>query len=132
MRKMESVRFPALVLACTLVLAADFPWGDVQYHSHWSNVGWIPFVSPPVRAIDIVQNLLLAAPIGIVMALAFRRGPAAAALTAIPFSLAGEWMQLFSHTRFPSATDLVCNIAGAAVAAAALRSLTRAPAGVQR
>lgn len=56
--------------ASALVLAADFPWGDLQNHTHWSKVGWIPFVSPPVKPLDIAQNLLLCAPIGAAGALA--------------------------------------------------------------
>ena len=105
-----------LPLSIAVALAADFPWGDFQGHTHWHNVGWIPFVSPPVRPGDIALNLLLFLPLGVFAA---RRGraPASAlarsALIAFVVSVIGEWTQVYSHTRFPSATDVACNVGGA-------------------
>src|SRR5947207_8040231 len=106
-------------------LGADLPWGDFHGHTHWANVGWIPFVSPPVRVLDIAENLLLFAPLGFFIALensfeggTSRRHPAwRAAFIALCVAFLGEWSQLYSHTRFPSATDLTCNVAGAICAA---------------
>jgi hypothetical protein len=49
-------------------VAVDWPWGDLQNHTHWAKVGWIPFVSPPVRSFDVLQNLLLFAPFGFFVA----------------------------------------------------------------
>lgn len=34
-------------------------------------------------------------------------------------SLLCEWAQVYSHGRFPSATDVTCNVGGAALASAA-------------
>ena len=42
---------PGLPVSIALALAIDYPWGDFQGHTHWQNVAWIPFVSPPVHAI---------------------------------------------------------------------------------
>jgi uncharacterized protein (TIGR03790 family) len=105
-----------LALCIAVALAADFPWGDFQGHTHWHNVGWIPFVSPPVRPGDIALNLLLFFPLGVFAARRVRApAPALAqsALIAFVVSVIGEWTQLYSHTRFPSATDVACNVAGA-------------------
>ena len=105
-----------LALCIAVALAADFPWGDFQGHTHWPNVGWIPFVSPPVRPGDIALNLLLFFPLGVFAARRVRpSAPALAqsALIAFVVSVIGEWTQLYSHTRFPSATDVACNVAGA-------------------
>jgi glycopeptide antibiotics resistance protein len=103
--------------------AADWPWGDLQNHTHWDRVAWIPFVSPPTKAYDVVQNLLLFAPFGCFVALSVfpsrRRGVLYAALLTLVVGFAGEASQLYSHSRFPSATDLTCNVVGAALAAAA-------------
>ena len=107
----------ALVLSAGLVLAAGYPWGDMAGHTHWSRVGWIPFVSRPVRRLDIAQNLLLCVPLGAVAGFTFKRGVLIAAALAIPLSLFVETMQLYSHFRFPSGTDVICNIAGAILAA---------------
>lgn len=107
-----------VVVSLLAGFVADYPWGDWVGHTHWAKVGWIPFYSWPVRPFDILQNLLLFAPVGVSAALAIRRRPAlAAALLTLPVAFAGEATQLYSHARFPSATDLVNNVAGAALAA---------------
>jgi glycopeptide antibiotics resistance protein len=120
----ESVRrfgLSAVVMAALLPLFITVPWRDFQAHAHWDEVGWIPFVSWPVRGRDIALNLLLFGPLGIASALYFRRRVYAAGLLAFFLSFAGEWLQVYSHARFPSATDLVCNVVGAVVAAALVR-----------
>jgi glycopeptide antibiotics resistance protein len=116
-----------LIVALAAGLAADYPWGDWVGHTHWSKVGWIPFYSWPVSLPDILQNLLLFAPAGFFASIVFSRRPARwAAVLTFPFAFVGEWTQLYSHTRFPSATDLVCNIAGAAAMAAMCRRYRQA------
>lgn len=119
---MKRVGFSWVVAAAALVLAADFPWGDLQLHTHWAKVGWIPFVTPPIGARDIVQNILLGGPLGAAVALRFRRPLLPAVLITAVVSCAGEWTQLYSHQRFPSSTDIACNIIGAALTAAAVRA----------
>lgn len=106
-----------LAAACALVLAAIVPWGDMQDHSHWGRVVWVPFGSRRLRPRDIVQNVLLFVPVGVGAALVFRRAIGAAAVVALSLSLTGELLQVYSHERFPSATDVVCNIVGAVGAA---------------
>ena len=109
-----------LPLSIAIALAADFPWGDFQGHTHWHSVGWIPFVSPPVRPADILQNLLLFLPLGFFAALRTTstfKGLRNAAVWASPVSFLGEWSQLYSHSRFPSATDLSSNVIGAVLGA---------------
>ena len=115
----------ALIAAATLVLAVDFPWGDLQNHTHWNKAGWVPFVSPPVRAMDIALNLLLCAPLGLAAAMFFRRRLTIATVCALSVSLIGEWTQLYSHARFPSATDVVCNVGGAMAAAMTATTVLR-------
>ena len=104
-----------------VAVALDWPFGDFQGHTHWNNVGWIPFVSPPIRLLDMAQNVLLFAPFGFFAALA-HRPPARhavrnAVLMTAGLSFFGEGSQLYSHGRFPSATDLTCNVIGAALTA---------------
>ena len=110
-----------LAVASALVLVAAFPWGDLQGHSHWNKVGWVPFVSPPVRLRDIALNTLLCAPIGGFSATLFRRPLLMAFGLSLALSVTAESSQVYSHTRFPSATDVTCNVAGAVVAAAVSR-----------
>jgi len=97
-------------------------------HSHWSKVAWIPFDPRParIRPFDVAGNLLLCAPLGVVAGLSFTRGPLIAGALALALSLFVETMQLYTHSRFPSATDVVCNVTGAVVAAAVARYGVRA------
>jgi VanZ family protein len=113
------VRLLGLALAILAVLVADFPWRALQDHTHWAHVLWVPFVSPPVRLLDSLLNVLLFVPIGLFAPRSgtVRRTIVRAVLIALPVSLLGEATQLYSHGRFPSATDLVCNLIGAATGA---------------
>ncbi len=107
-------------IAIAGIFLAVLPWGDFQDHTHWSNVGWIPFVSKPVRVRDMVANLLLFMPFGAAVALNTSRSRSVliAIIGGASVSLLGESAQLYSHSRFPSATDVVMNTVGAALAAA--------------
>lgn len=113
---MKRLGVTGLIVSLAAALAADYPWGDWVGHTHWARVGWIPFYSWPVSFKDILQNVILFFPAGCFARLAFgRRARIRAPLLAFPVSLLGEWTQLYSHNRFPSATDLVCNIIGSLV-----------------
>ena len=104
----------AVLASVVLVLAASFPWGDFQGHAHWNQVGWVPFGSAPLRARDVAFNLLLGAPVGASTASYFsRRHLIAAGLLAFAASLLGEGLQVYSHSRFPSATDVTSTTVGA-------------------
>ena len=119
-------------MASTAVIAAIIvPWGGLQNHSHWARIGWVPFVSPPIRRFDVVANTLLFAPLGAGAALAFRRPVAAAAVLALAISLSGEAVQIYTHSRFPSATDVVCNVIGAVAAAFVVGRTLRGSAQVR-
>ena len=115
-----------LVVSLAAALAVDYPWDHWVGHTHWAKVGWIPFYSWPVSLRDILQNVILFLPAGVCARLAFgARARIWAPLLAFPVSLLGEWTQLYSHERFPSATDLVCNIAGSLVGVWLAGSLVR-------
>ena len=47
-----------------VILAVTVPWTDFVGHTHWGKVQWIPFVSPPVKPLDIAGNVLLYLPFG--------------------------------------------------------------------
>lgn len=85
-------------------------------HSHWARVVWIPFLSPPYRAFDIVANTLLYVPLGSSLTVGLgrggRRGWAVVGLAGL-LSVGTEWTQLYSHGRWPSLTDVSCNVLGA-------------------
>jgi glycopeptide antibiotics resistance protein len=97
-----------------LIVAIVVPWGDFQGHTYWDNVGWIPFVSPPIRMTDVAGNVLLYVPFGYGYRRLFRTGSTIwpGILLAATLSVATEATQLYSHCRFPSATDVTANLLG--------------------
>jgi glycopeptide antibiotics resistance protein len=105
-----------LLLWTLLIAVCVIPWTDLQNHSHWARVQWIPFVTPPVKVVDIVVNIALYVPFGywFVRWKGRRRSGLAVACAAV-LSLATEWTQLYSHSRFPSLTDVTCNVVGTIV-----------------
>ena len=46
-----------LGLATALILLLVVPWLGVHSHPHWERVRWIPFISPPIRPIDLLLNV---------------------------------------------------------------------------
>jgi glycopeptide antibiotics resistance protein len=120
----------AIACSTALIFVAIFPWRGFDPSGHWHRVSWIPFVSRPVRVIDVVANLLLFAPLGASIALHAQRA-ALARTTSAAFvcSFVGEWAQVYSRFRYPSAGDLVCNVVGAEVAAYGTDRLRRGGRG---
>ncbi len=105
-----------LILWTLLIAGCVITWTDLQNHSHWRRVQWIPFVTPPVKIIDIVVNVALYLPFGYWFVRWAGRGRSVRALaTAALLSLTTEWTQLYSHSRFPSLTDVTCNVIGAGI-----------------
>jgi len=99
-----------------LILLVVVPWLTFKNHSHWERVAWIPFFSSEVKVRDLIANLLLYAPWGFFWARQ-RRDPSrrvwVVAVLAAILSIATEATQVYSHDRFPSATDVTCNVLGA-------------------
>ena len=103
------------LLWIAVIVAIVAPWRDFQNHTHWSNVVWIPFVSQPWRIGDAIANVLLYLPFGYWYPRQSRRHGAVwlAMVVAALLSLSTEYAQLYSHSRFPSLTDVTCNLLGA-------------------
>lgn len=118
------------LVALLVIAAATLPF-DVQDHPHWMKVAWVPFVSGVVRPIDLLMNAALYLPIGYVLPIAScRRRVATAAGIALLVSLGLEVSQVWSHQRFPSATDLIMNIFGSVAGAAIANGKVRRRRGV--
>lgn len=96
-----------------VILLIVVPWGSFQDHPHWDEVSWVPFLSGPLRIRDIVANVLFYVPFGFLYVRRFRTGVRHAVLAAVVLSLLTELTQVYSHGRFPSSTDIVCNTVGA-------------------
>ena len=105
------------------LVAVSVPFFDLHAHTHWAKVGWIPFVTPPIKASDIAANIVIYLPFGF---LSRRRTNHVRRLLnvvagAATLSFAMETTQLFSHSRFPSTTDIICDVVGAAAGVALSR-----------
>ena len=100
----------AQVVWCVAILLGSVPFIDAQTHPFWTRVRWVPFWSWTIK--DVVANILLYVPLGFLF-----KGERHAVSTVVGFaavlSLAAELSQLFSPSRFPATTDVVCNMIGA-------------------
>jgi glycopeptide antibiotics resistance protein len=107
------------LLAVGIIVLAIVPWWSFRDHSHWDKVEWIPFTSPVFRWRDVVANVLLFVPLGVVVARrsAPQRRVVNAAAIGAALSILAELAQVYSHSRFPTATDVVANVLGATLAA---------------
>ena len=114
-----------LLLWIGTVVLLVVPWASPQNHAHWHNISWIPFVSGPIKAMDLVGNTLLYLPFAFYYARGRgRRGLYQAVAFGFLLSLTSEFSQVFSHGRFPSSTDLTCNVLGAWIGAWCARHVT--------
>jgi len=107
----------ALWLIVLAIVALTFPW-DLQDHPHWNKVTWVPFATGIVRPIDLLLNLALFVPLGFLLHSRPSRCRFATALVvALVLSVLVEFAQVWSHVRFPSATDVFMNCFGALLGA---------------
>ena len=81
------------------------------------------------ESMSVRDNLRTAAQehIGTIGGRLFRRPLLMAFGLSLSLSVTAEWSQVYSHTRYPSATDVTCNVAGAVLAAALSRRLDSEP-----
>lgn len=95
-----------------ILLATTWPWTDFRGHTHWDKVEWVPFTHRLV-ARDVVLNVLLFVPFGFTARRGWPGVPHRTWLAvALALSLAVETYQLFSHSRFPTSTDVLTNLLG--------------------
>jgi VanZ family protein len=108
------------------------PITDFHAEPAWWRVGWVPFMSPPIKLADVVANVVLYMPFGFLGAEEGRRNPIAATVVAATvLSTITETSQLFSLTRFPSTTDVASNALGALVGASVAIALARRQRGAR-
>ena len=119
-------RKSVVTLATILVALGTFPF-DLQDHPHWYKVAWVPFATGIVRPHDIIVNVALYLPLGF----SLQAGTVCdlrllVVLVALALSTLLELTQVWSHWRFPSATDVTMNVAGALLGAVWARRRVRA------
>ena len=130
-----SWRTSLILWILVVVVTTTLPWSGLQGlqgHSHWGNVRWIPFY-PELLSLrfvrDIVVNLFLFVPLGYLYVRSQVTMPSAMflriTLLAALLSVGVELVQVFSHTRIPSTTDICVNVIGAAIGAAIARKVSK-------
>lgn len=103
-----------------IVGVTTLPWSNYTGHAHWDNIVWIPFAGRKLVLLDILGNVVLFVPFGLLLA-RWLEGLPKRQIVVLAFVLAGlvsgsvEFFQIFCHERFPSTTDLGTNLAGALI-----------------
>ena len=115
-RDVRAARWIGCLAAVTIVVVATFPYDFLYSHPHWRRVAWVPFATGIVRPIDLAVNLVMYVPLGYFFPGAtWRRAAGLGVPFAVMLSGAMELAQVWSHLRFPTATDVAMNVFGAAV-----------------
>ncbi len=111
-----------LLWSVVIVGVTTMPWSDFQGHAHWSTACWIPFTDrqrSPGMLFNALANVLLFVPFGYLFIHSQPRRYSASllplALLAVRLSASAELYQVYSHHRFPTATDIAANLIGAVV-----------------
>jgi VanZ family protein len=100
-----------------VILALTVP-RDLQDHPHPGKIAWLPLASGITGPLDVVANLALYLPLGyLAPGRTGRRRLLLAVLASTALASAAEISQAWSHSRFPSPTDFLMNIAGGAIGA---------------
>ena len=119
---MNRQRWLLALWLCGMTSIMTLPWSDLQGHAHWSRVSWVPFVAPVDNVRDVVLNVAVFVPFGFLLSdeqsVNRRLGMLGILAAASLLSGIGEFCQVYSPSRFPSATDVVSNTLGAAGGAA--------------
>ena len=114
---------PLWIWWIAVVLAISFPWKGFVPRPQWDRVHPLPFTDPADRPRDFIANVALFVPFGWSYG---RRGRVwHAVVIAATLSFTAEATQLFSTTRFPSATDITAALVGAALGAVGVSLMTR-------
>jgi glycopeptide antibiotics resistance protein len=120
----------SILLACwtAFIVFAVVPIGRYREQPARRQIAWIPFVSRPVTLRDIARNVLLYVPFGYLQARALVHATAWRALAySAALSAGTEATQVYSRGRYPSTTDVVCNVLGAMAGFAWARQRTSRP-----
>jgi glycopeptide antibiotics resistance protein len=121
---------PSILLACwtVVIVFAVVPIGRYREQPARQQIAWIPFVSRPVTLSDIARNILLYVPFGYLQVRAVVHPTVGRALAySAALSAGTEATQVYSRGRYPSTTDVVCNVIGAMAGFAWARLRTSRP-----
>jgi glycopeptide antibiotics resistance protein len=100
-----------------VVWAVSFPSSGMTSRPQWNRLHLVPFTDPADRPRDVIANILLFVPFG--FSYARRRAWWKAIAISAVVSVIAEATQLFSTSRFPSATDVTAALGGTAFGALA-------------
>jgi glycopeptide antibiotics resistance protein len=103
------------LISITVILAVTtMPWSNYVGQSHWDRVIWVPFSDHPL--LEILGNVALFFPFGYFFPRArhdaYLKVWALPIITGAMLSTGVEFFQVYTHSRFPSTTDICANLLG--------------------
>ena len=106
-------RMPLWFWWVVVIWLVCLPWPGMAPQAD-SQVQLVPFTGAADRPRDVLANIFLFLPFGYLFAVSHpHRGYGLLVATAAAISLTAETLQVLSPARYPSATDVVVNTAGA-------------------
>jgi glycopeptide antibiotics resistance protein len=111
-------------LLAVLSVGPLLPLSNFAGHPHWDLIQWIPFQNfNPSRNMltDVIGNILWFMAFGYLLHYQLNEDSASLWTIAVTTAIAGgislstEFFQVFCHSRFPSMTDVICNVLGAGI-----------------
>lgn len=112
----------ALAIWTGVILAAGLlPLRNFVGHPHWDNIQWVISTRNWTELrfyFDVLANLVLFVPLGVLAARQFETSGARSRLyvmgLGLLLSVGIETFQIFCHNRHPSLYDVLCNVGGTA------------------
>jgi glycopeptide antibiotics resistance protein len=90
-----------------------FPWTDFTPHARFDRASLVPFHQYPRGRRDMLRNFVYYVPVGVI-GLGLRATTGSVIAGGAALSATTEVVQLFSTNRYPSVTDFMINVSGAA------------------
>jgi glycopeptide antibiotics resistance protein len=122
------------IYAVGIVIGTTMPWSSFQRQARWSAINWAPFSSGQLYPMDMLHNVLLFVPLGVLQEMGYSRSRLGLVYV-LSFSAllacGSETVQLFNVARVPQVAGPIMNIAGAAVGALSSLGLRRLISGLR-
>lgn len=108
-------RVPLWCWWAVLALIISAPWDGFTSHIHWERLALVPFMDPQDNPRDLLLNVAFFVPFGYSFLKHWRgaRRLVVTVMAACAVSACAESLQLYSHSRNASGTDIAAAAAGA-------------------
>ena len=123
------------VYAAGILIGTTIPWSAFQQHARWSDINWAPFRSSPLYPVDMLNNIVLFFPLGLLLEIGYSQNRFGLVYVVCFSALLGcglETVQLFNVDRVPQIADPIMNTVGAALGALCSLGFRRLASGGRR